>query len=174
MKPRLIVASVAFTVAVVLLGTAAYLFQGQLSNESAARESHDWPSVTGLVTASEVLDAPAQSGGLLQNIRDFRPRVSYRYTVQGREYESVRITFSDQKSSSYQRTKDFVDLYPLNGDAEVFYDPSDPAQSVLIQGGEPKSASGWYFGLGIVGAFFGVIAVGFFFEARKHRDSSLR
>ena len=68
--------------------------------------------------------------------------------------------------------KDFVDLYPLNGEAEVFYNPSDPAQSVLIQGGEPEDNSGWLAGLAIVGAFFGVIAVGFFFEARKHGDSA--
>ncbi len=173
---RIIVGSIASIIAVALLGTAASKYLGQVQDESLAGESGDWSSVMGVVTASEVNDSgPSRSGrgragGFAGPGREFWPIVSYRYTVEDREYESSRVAFGDIRSKTYQPAEAIVDKYPVDQAAEVFYDPSDHSQAVLIRGGAPESSLGWPIGLAIAGVVFGVIGVGYFIEARRRRD----
>ncbi len=176
---RVIVGSIALAIGVVLIAVAAFSYLGKLADVSMADESSDWPSVAGIVAASFVKDSGptpqgrGRAGGFAGPGREFWPQISYRYNVENRDYESDRIAFGNIRTSAYEPAKDIADRYPADQAAEIFYDPSDPAQAVLIQGGDPSVDATWPIGLAIAGLVFGVIAVSYFNEARKHQGGSI-
>jgi hypothetical protein len=95
---------------------------------TAARASAAWPSVEGKITCSNAVD---RTVGVKPK---FEVNIAYTYTVDGREYTGSRVCFADSTGSGESAVRAVVDRYPMNSTPQVFYDPANPAQSVLEAG----------------------------------------
>ncbi len=153
------------TVGVAMVAGAIFFFVEDLDRTSMARESDDWPSVPGIVMASEITSHTSIGAYGADTIADYRAAVSYGYKVQGRDYESDRVTFGSV-GSSYRRAQEVANRYPVSKDVAVFYDPADPAQAVLEAGKERSIVNS---GVGsaafaLVGMFLIWFGLGYFQE----------
>ncbi|GJM26699.1 MAG: hypothetical protein DHS20C16_31140 [Phycisphaerae bacterium] len=80
-------------------------------------------STTGLVLSSDVGTASSDS---------FRPEIRYEYDVDNRTYRSEKI-FAVDDSGSWSWAADIVDQYGKGKEVEIWYDPNDPGQALLIK-----------------------------------------
>jgi hypothetical protein len=91
--------------------------------------SLNWPATQGIVIASKV----EASGFSTDESRV--PSVSYRYSVNGKEYVSsaieVVVVGNGNTDSSARQV---VERYPRGKQVEVHYDPGDPARAYLEPG----------------------------------------
>lgn len=85
-----------------------------------AKTTVEWPSTQGVVTASVFYPRTTEKGG---NYGEF----DYEYTVGGQRYESDLVSWADTQSAGYH-------LYEVGDAVEVFYNPKDPQEAVLITG----------------------------------------
>ena len=103
-------------------------------------------SVPGKVVSSKV----AQSRSNKQKTR-FRAGVVYKYTVDGREFQSDTISFGMESTSSKAAYR-IRNRYPKGKEVMVSYNPESPETAVL----EPGATWTSYGVLGVGLAFFGV------------------
>lgn len=119
-----------------------------------ARDSESWPSVEGTMTVSEV-ESHTSSGGRNQPSRTtYRPRVAYEYVVDGRTYAGQHFEFVEHGDSDSGVIERRLRGFEVGRTVPVFYDPENPARSVL-QVGVPSAL--WLmvamgFGFAIIGA----------------------
>lgn len=130
-----------------------------------ARRSASWPSAVGVVRGVEVIGG--DSGTRRQRPSE-RLRVTYAFSVDGRELLGDRIAFGD---SLWSWTRDRQELarrmarYPAGEPVTVYYDPARPERCTLSRGpdGAPFGAflavAGLLFAAGW-GAILGWIRVG--------------
>lgn len=95
-------------------------------NHVTAKASTAWPTTTGTITKVERFK------------RFFRwlPRVGYTYSVDGKSYESERISFA----AGY-RPKEVdavLSRYSVGQSVPVYYPPSQPTEAVLESGSGPQ------------------------------------
>ena len=102
-----------------------------------------WPAVDGEIIRSEV---ESDSDG------DSSPRVTYRYQVGKKFYESSQISFVGHSASS-SAARALVERYPLNSRVQVYYDPDSPKSAVIER--EPNNI---WIGVIATGAVFAIIA----------------
>jgi hypothetical protein len=105
------------TVVLARLGVRSLLEDRRLSAESA-----HWPTTQGLVVSSSLDEGRRGSPGC-------RPRIRYRYVVDGRSYESRRVSF--QVAWSCWHAELAARSHPAQHPVRVYYRPTDPAESVL-------------------------------------------
>ena len=121
-------------------GMAFLIGQPMLDKADA---SLSWPNVPGTVIESEMDQYEDEEDG-----RMYRAIVVYRYSLDGGEFESDRISLGGNFSTS-DRTFIFETLkkYPVDQQVTVFYNPASPAESAL----EPGTSTGGYivYGLGL-------------------------
>lgn len=105
---------------------------------SRARQCVHWPSVVGQVTESRVDD---------RHLEMTKPVLRYRYEVVGKTYIGFRASFSGY-AVGRKSMEQVVQPYPQGSAVRVYYDPDNPATSVL----DNAVASDWLywlaFGLG--------------------------
>lgn len=89
----------------------------------------DYPSVRGRVTHSEVTSHRGSKGG-----RIYRVKIEYGYRVGERDLQGQRFRYREVGSSDSQWAKAAVAAYPVGGETRVFYNPKDPADSLLSPG----------------------------------------
>jgi hypothetical protein len=90
--------------------------------------SMGFPSVPGRVLASEIeSDSDGEGTTYVAKIR-------YQYTVDGKTYESDRVRFGQMASSDHDAAADAVEAHPVDGPCTVYYNPRNPATSVLQTG----------------------------------------
>lgn len=91
----------------------------------SALSSRSWPSVSGTITGARLEEVEEQK----------RPRVTYRYTVAGRELSGHRVRFGDRFELMLPgAAATTVRKYATGTSAAVYYDPGDPRESVLERG----------------------------------------
>lgn len=120
------------------------------------RGSLKWPSTEGEILSSEVAFDP-MSG------RE-RAQLRYRYTVDGKSYTGSRVTFNGDtlfSAGSGEARAAEVQRSPAGQAVRVYYDPADPARSVLVPGSGPQSMipigiGGLFFVLGLIS---GILAI---------------
>lgn len=144
-----------FIVVFMLLGL--FLFVNGVFELVKAKESEFWPSVEGVVLASEV--SVDNSGDDVSYGVD----VTYRYVVDDRSYKGDSVAVSELNSGSRERAAKVVERYPVERLVEVYYDPSDVEFSVLEPG--VTGASWMYVGLGFL--FFSVGLIFFIGNERE-------
>lgn len=137
------------------IGVALIIFWGW-PVLSKAKESVNWPVVTGSVTRSEVAQKRDSDGD-----RTYRPDVEYKYSVDEEDFVGfdVYVASSSMWSSSRSSANETVRKYKVGKDVEVHYNPNDPADAVL----EPGTNWMTYlpFGIGLIFAVIGgLILVG--------------
>lgn len=94
-----------------------------LSEKHLSAESCNWEITQGTVISSSLDKDRRGSPGC-------HPRITYRYQVAGKTYESNRVSF--QQSWLCYDAEMAVNSRPVNGPVEVHYRPGDPAEAVLL------------------------------------------
>ncbi len=90
--------------------------------------TRNWESADGIVENSYVSTSTDGEGGTTYCLH-----VDYQYTVDGRVYDGNRISYSaDNSCNSWSANSD--DDYPEGKKITVYYDPSNPSESVLLSG----------------------------------------
>lgn len=93
---------------------------------SASSKARGWPVVPGQVVERTV--GPSTTTGASRPGRYFEPRVTYRYTVEGKTYEGHRISLTT-KAYGEETARRVANELP---DAvQVHYNPRDPSDAVL-------------------------------------------
>ncbi|MFH2044887.1 MAG: DUF3592 domain-containing protein [Pseudomonadota bacterium] len=113
---------------------------------SKAKESVNWPTVSGTVITSKTEERKSTEGsGSSKKTRTYYVAIiQYEYQVEGTSYTSNRVSFGGQKRGS---ARTLVNKYPEGKSVKVYYDPDDPEIAAL----EPGMEGGSYF-LPIFGA----------------------
>jgi len=94
-----------------------------------AMRSSGWPSVDGLVVASEVVRTGGGRGST-----GYRPRVVYQYEVHGKALEADRVSHGEAIAKTQQHASHIVGRYPVGSNVPVFYDPDSPESAALETG----------------------------------------
>ena len=118
-----------------------------------AAASEAWPAAPGEITASEVTHSVKQSSSSSGNNWRYIPRVEYRYELDGAEYSNDNIQFVSVSWEFNERFKAerVTKPYPVGKAVDVFYDPTDPGNSVLLKGSVGGPPWGYIIGAGIAG-----------------------
>ena len=88
-----------------------------------------WPTTEGQILESRVeLDLKSTS-----SIPSYRPRVRYRYRVNGKEYTSEKLTYKGY-STVQEVVQEMVRPYRIGSSVQVHYHPRHPARAVLEPG----------------------------------------
>ena len=91
-------------------------------------ESTKWPSVPGVMTESSV----SETFDTQQGTTNKRVIVEYKYAVAGKALQGDRVSIGNTGEAK----NDIVARYPKGKAVQVFYDPRNPAASVLEPGAE--------------------------------------
>jgi hypothetical protein len=100
-----------------------------------AKRSESWPSVPGVVRGVEVVGG--DSGGAHRKRPSERIRVTYAFSVDGRDHVGDRIAFGD---ALWGWTRDRAHVgwrmsrYPAGEPVTVYYDPARPDRCTLTRG----------------------------------------
>ena len=118
-----------------------------------AAASEAWPAAPGEITASEVTHSVKQSSSSSGNKWRYIPRVEYRYELDGTEYTNDNIQFVSVSWEFKDRFKAerVTKPFPVGNAVDVFYDPTDPGNSVLLKGSVGGPPWGYIIGAGIAG-----------------------
>jgi len=93
-----------------------------------AKESEEWEGVDGVITSSEISEHRGEDS------TTYGADVTYTYRIKGKEYEGDNVTVSEMSTSNYGRAQKIVARYPKGDNVVVYYDSSDPSDSVLERG----------------------------------------
>ncbi len=110
---------VLFTALSLLTGTALLVLAYWLKSRS--QKCQHWPTVMGSILESRIDDS------ILDMIK---PVLRFRYEVNGQSYEGFRVSFSGYGVSRSAMEK-LILPYPQGSSVKVYYNPKDPALSVL-------------------------------------------
>ena len=88
-------------------------------------EAERWPNVQGRVLSSRIIESSGDDS------TTYRGYVAYSYTVDGREFKNDQVAFMSVSSSCYSCARKIVRDHPQGGSVRVFFNPENPAESVL-------------------------------------------
>jgi hypothetical protein len=101
-----------------------------------------WPSVTGLVTSSEVELSRGKN-------RTYRAKIRYTYRVAGYEFTGRRCALGGELNTSNRgRAEARCAKYPAGSAPQVYYDPANPKDACLERTQEGRGVT-----LIVAGAF---------------------
>lgn len=110
-------------------------------------EAERWPSVQGAVLSSRVIENRGDDS------TTYRGYVAYSYNVDGREYKNDQVAFMSLSSSCYSCARKIVRNNPKGGSVRVFFNPANPAESVLDRNWR------WSYLLGFLPAIFFFVGI---------------
>ena len=127
-------------------------FWGSIVDLYKAWGSRKWPRVAGYLQskAIQVIDNDGLS---------FHPKVEYKYDIDGMTYYSTNIGYLGMRSLSEENAEDLLGHLQVNKNMDVFYNPRDLKDAVLVTGLTRGHS------LSLIFIFvFSVLAVGFTLE----------
>ncbi|MCC6792129.1 MAG: DUF3592 domain-containing protein [Thermomicrobiales bacterium] len=132
---------------VMFIGLAGLALTYSIDAKTLAVDSRSWPTASGVVTASRVVDDSYRTN-------DFEPYVTYSYAVAGKPYvgDVVRSGGFDYRSQRSAEAK--LADYPVGSTVAVRYDPDDPSRAVLESGG----GGDWWL-IGAAGVAAGIVGL---------------
>jgi hypothetical protein len=94
-------------------------------------------TTTGKMVTSKVREERHARRGTGGNNRySYHPDVTYEYVVDGKTYTGTRATEFSMGGTNFRGpTETFIKKYPKGAEVAVYYDPANPADSVLEKGG---------------------------------------
>jgi len=99
------------------------------------KDSETWQTTDAVITSSEIQKNETRKktpGSSTYKTRiTYQPKVTFIYTIDGKEYRGDRINFSYQSYSDIKEAKEIQGSYPVDKEISVFYNPEDPAESVV-------------------------------------------
>ena len=117
----------AFLILFLPLSLAASIWAAGSIREAARRE-RGTRQTAGEIISSRVEALPCY--GTCKGGRSYRPRVSYRYTIDGRPYTSERVTPLGD-AGRFAWAANVVSKYPPRQSAVVHYNPAEPGFAYL-------------------------------------------
>lgn len=117
----------AFLILFLPLSLAASIWSAGSIREAARRE-RGTRQTAGEIISSRVEALPCY--GTCKGGRSYRPRVSYRYTIDGRPYTSERVTPLGD-AGRFAWAANVVSKYPPRQSAVVHYNPAEPGFAYL-------------------------------------------
>lgn len=121
-------------------------------NLALARLASAWPTVTGKVISSRVVEGKSISSETRQEIFTYRPEIEYAYSVGGKEYKSTRKAFGKILWYQSAEAEAFKNNHAPLAPVKVYHDPANPQEAVLDP--DPDHATK------LVAADFGMLAFG--------------
>lgn len=125
-------------IAVVLFGVAAWLLIPGVRELRQALASKNWPSVPGKIVSANVIYSPPPNTDMDSGVRrgTYRPVLEYDYAVSGKSYRANHRVFGDESISygTASRAEAVIGDYPPERAVQVYYDPTDPGNAVLLPG----------------------------------------
>lgn len=105
-----------------------------LRQSARGKETRSWTRTQGRVAAAyvEEIPAPAEEGGT-----HYRPVVRYTYEARGRAHASEQVSVGVSPvstSTDRDEARRAVDPFPAGREVDVWFDPADPRQAVLVRG----------------------------------------
>ena len=148
-------------VGIALVGVA-FISYG-IGEISKAKESVNWPTVSGSVITSKTEKRTSTEGsGSTKKTKTYDVAIiKYEYDIDGTSYTSNRIAFGGQERGSAHT---LVSKYPEGKSVKVYYDPADPEVAAL----EPGMKGGSYF-FPIFGAVIILFGCVFVFKGPKNK-----
>ncbi len=116
------------TIPILILGILGYFLYKRNQQSTAYRQStQTWQSTTGTVLMSSVQSSYSSRS------HSTYPVVVYQYEVNGQRYQSQRIKAGEQfiNVRVIGQAETTVNRYPIGATVTVYYDPKNPAESVL-------------------------------------------
>ena len=112
--------------------------------------SESWPSVIGQIVTVDLwgnrnIDGEAKPA--------MRLNVEYKYKVAESVYTNKGVAFY---TLVYPETMHYAESHPVNSDVSVYYNPSNPAESVLIPGPRKDGKRHSDLIIGILGTLIGL------------------
>jgi hypothetical protein len=97
------------------------------------KATEDWSAATGQVTQCEVETKTTYRRKRTQH--EYLLHLSYQYVVDGQTYTSSRYSHSGgYRSSSERACRDEAAKYPVGSSVEVFFNPANPSDAILVRG----------------------------------------
>jgi len=116
-----------------MLAMGAFWLFYTINGMKLAEASQTWPSTTGIVEDTWI-DREVDTDSDGDTRTTYKAYVKYSYQVNGATYSSQRVDFGGTKSyGSSSRAEDFLSQYPVGKQVEVFYDPDDVGEAVLVR-----------------------------------------
>jgi len=110
-------------------GIGVYFLAQALVSIYDARQSRHWLSAPGRIVDSLVHEQSGVDGP------GYSVQIRYVYTVAGLEYVGNRASFANfMQSSGRGRAERFVRRFPKGASVNVYHDPDEPNESVLVTG----------------------------------------
>ncbi len=135
------------------------------SQYSQAKQSQFWETVSGSIISSKIVSGKTANGDVF-----YEPEIKYKYSIDGVIYRSDRIFFGDLSvETSVSSPAKYVSMFPANAVVTVYYNPANPAKSVLFPG-ETSYAKSTLI-LSIIFILIGVFIL--IYMMRKERNSEL-
>ena len=131
-------------------------FTYSLMGFTRALQTKSWPTTTGIVNSAEVKKVASKGSS------QYAPIIAYSFQIDNEEYTSEKYSSTTARGAS-QWAKDIVDQYPANSEVNVFYNPENPKQSVLVPG--LQSDNYWMTILSLV--FSVVVSLAFVKQLKK-------
>ncbi|WP_127560322.1 DUF3592 domain-containing protein [Saccharospirillum alexandrii] len=105
-----------------------YLLFHSIANYRHAKASQGWPSVVGRLVEVQLWKKRLIEG----EMKDAEHvKVAFSYQVNGRDYTGRLPTFY---TLVYPETVEFAERYPVGSEVQVYYNPVNPADAVLVPG----------------------------------------
>lgn len=117
-----------FWLGLVGLAMTGWLLQSAIRSYAAANASRHWSRVTGTIIESRAVKWKATS-----NHRTLF--VTYRYSVEGRDYESTQASFYTLAEGEVDRLER---EHQRSTTVAVYHDPHDHARATLVTGPHPQ------------------------------------
>jgi hypothetical protein len=115
----------------IFIGIGVYLIYYSRRVRRQAGSSQGWPGTEGQITRASIRHS-LRSDSEGNSTDSYSPDVEYSYQVNGLHYAGEKIAFGATPSfSSDQKAQSTLSRYPVGGRVTVFYDPANPAESVL-------------------------------------------
>lgn len=135
--------------------------------------STEWPMIEGTILEHRIV--PLDRDG---TDAELGVKLVYQYEVNGEKYSGSRINVANNEIVFHGQLAQELQLrceekFPKNGPIEIFYDPNQPSQAVLITGTVPSTYGQLLFVIFIVAAYLFYLARSDRQRRRAHPDPSV-
>ncbi|PXA03335.1 hypothetical protein DDZ13_13005 [Coraliomargarita sinensis] len=117
-----------------------WLIAFSLSPLDNQTHSETWQTAQAVITSSEIKKhqtrRKAPGSSKYKTRITYQPRLTYVYAIDGSEYQGDRLDFSHRSYSDMQVAKKVQGTYPVGREIEIFYNPENPSESVIIRDGK--------------------------------------
>jgi hypothetical protein len=117
------------------------------------KASYHWPATSGTIVHSERVYEPGRETS------HYHADVTFSYKVNGASYLSHQISLWSADLSDYgEENKTFVQNHPQGSAVDVYYDPGNPANAVLVPGAHER-LSQLLMGAGALFIILGILGI---------------